>query len=133
MATFEDVGLANQLVSIVFDTSNWYHFKAGIYKQSVLDGRSVESIAAHMNDDFSIQVVRLNRVITLGQNNAPVLTSALAVYGITVQTANQTVNALLDTANSVVAAQKNSLAKIDAIADGIISATPIYEKIRDLA
>jgi len=133
MATFEDVGLANQLISIVFDTSNWYHFKAGIYKQSVLDGRSVESIAAHMNDDFSIQVVRLNRVITLGQNNAPVLTSALAVYGITVQTANQTVNALLDTANSVVAAQKNSLAKIDAIADGIISATPIYEKIRDLA
>ena len=133
MATFEDVGLANQLVSIVFDTSNWYHFKAGVYKQSVLDGRSVESIAAHMNDDFSIQVVRLNRVITLGQNNVPVLTSALAVYGITVQTANQTVNALLDTANSVVAAQKNSLAKIDAIADGIISATPIYEKIRDLA
>jgi len=133
MATFEDVGLANQLISIVFDTSNWYHFKAGIYKQSVLDGRSVESIAAHMNDDFSIQVVRLNRVITLGQNNALVLTSALAVYGITVQTANQTVNALLDTANSVVAAQKNSLAKIDAIADGIISATPIYEKIRDLA
>jgi len=133
MATFEDVGLANQLVSIVFDTSNWYHFKAGVYKQSVLDGRSVESIAAHMNDDFSIQVVRLNRVITLGQNNVPVLTSALAVYGITVQTANQTVNALLDTANSVVAAQKNSLAKIDTIADGIISATPIYEKIRDLA
>jgi len=133
MATFEDVGLAQQLVSLIFNTSNWYHFKAGIYKQSVLDGRSVESIAAHMNEDFSTAAVRLNRVITLGQNNAPVLTSALAVYGITVQTANQTVNALLDTANSVVAAQKNSLAKIDTIADGIISATPIYEKIRDLA
>ena len=130
MATFEDVGLAQQLVSLIFDTSNWYHFKAGVYKQSVLDGRSVESIAAHMNEDFSTAAVRLNRVITLGQNNVPVLTSALAVYGITVQTANQTVNALIDTANSVVAAQKNSLAKIDAIADGIIAATPVYEKVK---
>jgi len=130
MATFEDVGLAQQLVSLIFDTSNWYHFKAGVYKQSVLDGRSVESIAAHMNEDFSTAAVRLNRVITLSQNNVPVLTSALAVYGITVQTANQTVNALLDTANSVVAAQKNSLAKIDAIADGIIAATPVYEKVK---
>ena len=130
MATFEDVGLAQQLVSLIFDTSNWYHFKAGVYKQSVLDGRSVESIAAHMNEDFSTAAVRLNRVITLSQNNVPVLTSALAVYGITVQTTNQTVNALLDTANSVVAAQKNSLAKIDAIADGIIAATPVYEKVK---
>lgn len=125
MATFEQLGVMNQVINNLYGLINDMRDNA----QGYITNAANPGIPAIMVADANQYIRRLNWLVNLGQRNLTMLTNALAIFGFTVNQANNLVNSLLAVANHTVAAAPQNSDQVTTEANYILANVPNYERL----
>ena len=128
MATFEQLGLVNQVLGNVYGLVNNMRDNATGYKAQSATA-DIPTLAATMRADANLYVTRIGWVTALAQRNATLFQSALTALGLTLAEATSLKSTLLNVANHTIAATLNTAADVNAEADFILANVPTFERL----
>ena len=129
MATFENVGLAFQLVNNVHGLVRDMRDNAAGYKLAVAGGKPVEAIATVMVADADQYLIRIQWVTAVVSRNQAGVVSALAALGLALSEASSLKATLTGVCNHTKAANLNTSTKINTESDYILATVPAFERI----
>jgi hypothetical protein len=129
MATFENVGLALQLVANIHGLVRDMRDNANGYKAQVTAGRDIAGIAAVMVADANAYLTRIKWVTDAVTANQAGVNTALQALGLTLTEANQLKTLFNNTANHTAAAALTTGAQINTEADYILANIPNWQRL----
>lgn len=129
MATFENVGLALQLVANIHGMVRDMRDNANGYKSQVSAGREVAGIATVMDADATAYLVRIKWVTDAVTANQAGVTAALQALGLALSEANSIKTLLSGVANHTIAASLDNGTKINAESDYILANVPNWQRL----
>lgn len=130
MATFENVGLALQLVDNAHNLVRNMRDNANGYKRAVLGGvHTLEQIKEVMLKDAGQYLFRLQWMTDVVARNSAGVSAALGALNLTMAEAGSLKNTLVAVAEHTTAATLNSANQINAESDYILANVPNFERI----
>lgn len=129
MATFENVGLALQLVNNIHGLVRDMRDNASAYKAALIQGRTIAEVSNTMDNDANQYLRRIQWITDAVVRNQAGVVAALAALDLALSEANQLKNVLTTVANHTLMATLNTAAQINNEADYILSNVPDYERI----
>ena len=132
MATFENVGLALQLVNNIHGLVANMRDNAGSqtgYKSQIAGGWSPETLATIMVEDANRYLERIKLVTDTVTANQAGVSAALQALALTLSEANSLKTLLSGVANHTKAADLSTAAAINAEADYILATVPNWQRI----
>lgn len=129
MATFENVGLAFQLVNNVHGLVRDMRDNAGGYKAALVAGKALADVRTVMLADADLYLTRIQWVNDVVTRNLSGVTAALNALGLAISEANSLKTTLTSVCNHTKAAALATSQNITTEADYILANVPAFERI----
>lgn len=129
MASFEEAGLCDQILTNCFGLVNNMRDNANAYKSAVTAGKPINGIANVMKSDSVQYLKRMQWITDLATRNLVLFDAALATRNLTRTAALALRTTLQNVANHTGAASLTSANEINTEADFILANVPNFERL----